>query len=106
MLSTIDTFATTHNAPVAVNESGLMRWEPGAHTFMDDQMDLLEQRGINHALWLWESSWSPIQEEIDAFNFRHGPDPDQHAEVESSDLLNVILEHWGHNVLRPSSAPW
>jgi len=106
LLSTIDTFATTHNAPVAVNESGLMRWEPGAHTFMDDQMDLLEQRGINHALWLWESSWPPIQEEIDAFNFRHGPDPDQHAEVESSDLLNVILEHWGHNVLRPSSAPW
>jgi len=29
-----------------------MRWEPGADLFMDDQMDLIEQRGMNHALWL------------------------------------------------------
>ena len=83
-----------------MNEFGLMRWEPGAHTFMDDQMDLLEQRGINHALWLWESSWPPIQKEIDAFNFRHGPDPDNHTDVES-DLLDVIVEHWGCNTVRP-----
>ena len=100
LLSAIDTFTTTYNVPVAVNEFGLMRWEPGAHTFMDDQMDLLEQRGINHALWLWESSWHPIQDEIDAFNFRHGPDPDNHTDVES-DLLDVIVEHWGCNTVRP-----
>jgi hypothetical protein len=97
LFSTIDTFTETHTVPVAVNEFGLMRWEPGAHTFMDDQMDLLKQRGINHALWLWESSWLPIQEEIDAFNFRHGPDPDHHSDVESSDLITTILKYWGRN---------
>jgi hypothetical protein len=100
LLSTVDDFVSTHGAPAAVNEFGLMRWEPGAHTFMDDQMDLLEQRGINHALWLWESSWPPIQEDIDAFNFRHGPNPSNHTDVES-DLQDVIVEHWGDNTVRP-----
>jgi len=62
-------------------------------------MDLFEQRGMNHALWLWETSWPPIQDEIDAFNFRHGPDPDNHTDVASSDLIAVIEEHWGRNTV-------
>ncbi len=104
LLSTVDDFATTHSVPVAVNEFGAMRWEPGAHAFMDDQMDLFEQRGLNHALWLWETSWAPIQEEIDAFNFRHGPNPSHHSDVSSSDLIDVIKKYWGRNAARPSSA--
>jgi len=100
LLTTVDDFVAAHSAPVAVNEFGLMRWEPGADAFMDDQMDLLEQRGVNYALWLWESSWPPIQEEIDAFNFRHGPDPDNHTDVES-DLKDVIVAHWVYNTIRP-----
>jgi len=103
LLSTIDTFTATNGVPVAVNEFGLMRWEPGADAFMDDQMDLLEQRGLNHALWLWEASWPPIQEEIDAFNFRHGPDPNNHTDVASSDLINVIKKYWARNTVRPSN---
>jgi len=103
LLSTIDTFTATNGVPMAVNEFGLMRWEPGADAFMDDQMDLLEQRGLNHALWLWETSWPPIQEEIDAFNFRHGPDPNNHTDVASSDLINVIKKYWSRNAVRPSN---
>ena len=103
LLSTIDDFVATHNVPVAVNEFGLMRWEPGAADFMDDQMDLFEQRGLNHALWLWETSWEPYAEEVDAFNFRHGPDPNNHTDVASSDLMDAIIAHWGHNTIRPSS---
>jgi len=102
LLSTIDDFKTAHNVPVAVNEFGVMRWEPGADDFMDDQMDLLEQRGLNHALWLWETSWPPIQDEIDAFNFRHGPDPENHTDVATSDLIEVIKKYWGRNTMRPS----
>lgn len=103
LLSTIDTFTATHGVPVAVNEFGVVRWEPGADDFMDDQMDLFEQRGMNQALWVWETSWALYAEEVDAFNFRHGPDPSNHTDVESSDLMDVIVEHWGRNTIRPSS---
>jgi cysteinyl-tRNA synthetase len=103
LLSTADDFVATHGVPVAVNEFGLMRWEPGAAEFMDDQMDLFEQRGMNHALWLWDPSWEPWTRENDAFNFRHGPNPNNHADVESSDLMDVIVEHWGRNSTRPSN---
>lgn len=69
---------------------------------MDNEMGLLEQRGINHALWEWASSWEPHAEN-DAFNFRHGPDPDHHANVASSDLMDVIVEYWVRNTIRPPS---
>ena len=101
LLSTVDTFTATHNAPVAVNEFGVMRWEPGADDFMDDQMDLFEQRGMNHALWVWDPAWEPWAEEVDAFNFRHGPDPDNHADVPSSDLMDAIIKYWGRITIRP-----
>jgi len=103
LLSTVDTFTATHGVPVAVNEFGVMRWEPGAAGFMDDQMDLFEQRGMNHALWVWDPAWEVWTEEVDAFNFRHGPDPSNHSDVELSDLMDVIVEYWGRNTLRPSS---
>jgi hypothetical protein len=103
LLMTVDDFAAAHGVPVAVNEFGVIRWVPDAAEFMDDQMDLFEQRGMNHALWLWETSWLPIQDEIDAFNFRHGPDPQNHNDVPSSDLMDVILDYWGRNTIRPSS---
>jgi len=102
-LSTIDTFKVTHSVPVAVNEFGAVRWTPNAHTFMDDQMDLLEQRGVNHALWVWDPAWEPWTQEVDAFNFRHGPDPNNHTDVPSSALMDVIVEHWAGNTLRPST---
>ncbi|MFQ5856737.1 MAG: cellulase family glycosylhydrolase [Anaerolineae bacterium] len=103
LLSTVDAFEGTHGVPVAVNEFGLMRWEPGAADFMDDQMDLFEQRGMNHALWVWDPSWEPWTAAVDDFNFRHGPDPNNHTDVESSALTDVIVEHWGRNTMRPSS---
>ena len=103
LLSTVDDFATTHGAPVAANEFGVVRWVPGADDFMDDQIELFEQRGLNHALWVWETSWEPFAAEVDAFNFRHGPDPNNHSDVESSDLMDVIIEYWGRNSLRPSN---
>ena len=103
LLSTVDTFAAKHIVPVAVNEYGPMRWEPGAAEFMDDQMDLFEQRGMNHALWCWDPSWEPLVEEVNAFNFRLGPKPNNHADVASSPLIEVILKYWGRNTVRPSN---
>ncbi|MFB0535273.1 MAG: glycoside hydrolase family 5 protein [Anaerolineae bacterium] len=103
LLSTVDDFAATHGMPVAVNEFALVRWVPGAAEFMDDQIELFEQRGMNHALWAWDPSWKPWTKENDAFNFRHGPDPDHHADVASSDLTDVIVKYWGRNTIRPSN---
>jgi hypothetical protein len=101
LLSTVDDFAATHGVPVAVNEFGVVRWVPGAAEFMDDQMELFEQHGLNHALWVWDPAWEPWAEEIDGFNFRHGPDPHHHAAVPSNDLMDAIVRYWGRNAIRP-----
>jgi hypothetical protein len=103
LFSPVDDFVSMHGAPMAVNEFGVLRWEPGAAEFMDDQMNLLEQRGINHALWLWEASWEEHAEEVHAFNFRYGPDPNHYDDVAWSDLIDVIVEYWGRNTTRPSN---
>ncbi|MFB3789380.1 MAG: glycoside hydrolase family 5 protein [bacterium] len=100
-LRPIDTFITQNHAPVAVNEFGVMRWENNAGQYLRDQMELFELRGMNHALWLWESSWPPYSA-VDDFNVRHGPDPRNHAEAPASDLITAIREAWARNQIRPS----
>jgi hypothetical protein len=103
LLHTVDDFASTHNVPSAVNEFGVNRWVPGGATFMRDLMELFEERGLNHALWVWAPSWEPYSTVIDDMNFRHGPDPNNHVDVSSSDLMDVILGFWNRNTLRPST---
>ena len=102
LLSTVDDFAARHGVPVTVNEFGVMRWQPGAAEFMDDQMSLFEQRGMNYALWEWQTSWEPFAEEVHAWNFRFGSDPENRADVASSDLIEVIVKYWGRNTIWPS----
>ncbi len=102
LLSPIDDFKNTYPVPVAVNEFGLMRWEPNAAQYMDDLMELFEERDMNHALWLWEPFWQAHAEEDD-FNFRHGPDPGYHTQVDTSDLIGVIKKYWGCNTEFPTS---
>jgi hypothetical protein len=102
LLGTVDRFSAGHGAPVAVNEYGVQRWAPGGAQFMTDLMDLFEERGMNHALWNWASSWAP-QADNDAFNFLHGPDPAVHFEVGSTPLLRAITANWALNSVRPSS---
>ena len=104
LLAAGDTFSDTHDVPMAVNEFGLVRYAPDADTFMDDSMDLFEQRGWNHALWVWDPAWPTWNVENDDFNFLHGPDPDHHTNVASSDLIDAITEHWAQNTIQPSDA--
>ncbi|TET49410.1 MAG: hypothetical protein E3J64_09725, partial [Anaerolineales bacterium] len=103
VLSTVDEFVATHDVPIAVNEFGVVRWQPGAAEFLDDQMELFEQRGLNHALWVWDPAHEPWAEEVDAFNFRFGTDPDVHSNVDSNPLLDVITSYWALNTTRPST---
>src|SRR3972149_1768647 len=101
VLTPIEKFRISNSARLAVTEFGVMRWQPGAASFMADQMELFEEEGLNYILWAWEPSWEPIAGD-DNFNFRHGPDHANHTAVSSSDLLKVIREHWKRNVFRPS----
>jgi hypothetical protein len=105
LLSNVDDFSEEHGAPVAVNEFGVVRWTPNAAAYMDDLMNLFEARGMNHALWMWHDSW-PECADNDAFNFMHGPDPDNHQDLESSDLIEVIRKYWSRNEFRPSNTPF
>ena len=101
-LSIIDDFEQEHGVPVAVNEFGVERWVPGAAEFMADQMDLFEQRGMNHALWAWDPAWEPWTKNVNGFNFRFGPDPENAADMDN-ELLAVISGFWAHNTVRPSN---
>lgn len=100
-LSSIDAYTAEHHVPVAVNEFGVQRWVPGGAAFMDDEMTLFEQRGMNYALWVWDPAWEPWTEEVNTFNIRFGPDHRNHEDVESA-LLDVITAHWQRNSIRPS----
>jgi len=102
-LSIIDDFKARYGVPVAVNEFGVMRWSPGAADFMRDSMDLFEQRGMNHAFWAWNPLWPPYSH-IDDMNYLRGPDPDDHTDLATSDLIDVITQTWGRNAIRPSNA--
>jgi hypothetical protein len=98
---TVDAFRQAHgNVPVAANEYGLHRWAPGGTDFMDDQMALFEQRGMNYALWEWATSWEPVASGIHAFNFRFGTDPANRSDTENP-LQSVVISWWERNTLRP-----
>ena len=102
-LTAIDEFQAQYGVPVAVNEYGLNRWTPGAAEFMQDEMALFEERGMNHAFWIFPTSWQYYAEENDDFDYWHGADPNNHSNVQTSDMLLVIRENWGQNTVRPST---
>ena len=102
-LQPIDAFKARYGVPVAVNEYGVMRWAPNAADFMRDEMALFEQRGVNHAFWAYSPAWPPYAENIDAFDFLHGPDPDVHYNVIPNPLFDVIRADWAQNTIRPST---
>ncbi len=100
-LAPVQSFMQSNGVPIVANEFGVQRWEPGAAAYITDRMDVWEQLGVHHANWLWTASHPPLAED-DAFNFRHGPDPDNHADVPQSELLDAIRTNWQRNAIRPS----
>jgi hypothetical protein len=100
-LSPIDDFKDTHNVPVAVNEYGLKRWQPDGNQFMADLMLLFEQRGLNHAWWLWSPADPRFVDYTHEFNPLLGPNPANRDEVTTSALLQVIRQTWGLNSANP-----
>ncbi len=77
-----------------------MRWEPGAERYLEEVISLFEEQGLNHAVWLWESS---INLGYDQFDYKKGLDPKSHADRPGNPLLKVLARAWSRNGLRPSS---
>lgn len=101
-LSTVDEFRTEHNLPVATNEYGAQRYEPGAVQYLDDEMSLFEELGINYALWSWSSAYWMQREESKSFEFRLGADPNNRTEIVPNEMWDVLTGYWVRNTLRPS----
>ncbi|MBN1304110.1 MAG: cellulase family glycosylhydrolase [Anaerolineales bacterium] len=104
-LSTARMFSEQHGVPVAVNEFGVGRWQPGAAEFMHDEMAAFEDLGLNYALWVWDPDWRPWNEGVNSLNFRYGPDPDNTTGTPNQ-LQDVITGYWARNQVRPSTIDW
>ncbi len=102
-LSPVDAFVAEYGVPVGVNEYGPVRWVPGAAEYTADLIELFEQRGMNHAIWLWDPAWPAYTDNVNAHNVRFGPDPNNVSDVEN-DYLDVLRANWSKNTIRPSSA--
>jgi hypothetical protein len=102
LLSPVSEFRSEHIKPVAVNEYGAMRFEPGAARYLDDLMNLFENLGINHAMWSWTSSFVLRYGDMQEFEYRLGPDQDNLTEVVPSAMMDIIAGYWERNSLRPS----
>jgi hypothetical protein len=94
-LQPVSDFRDSQQAPVSVNEYGVMRWEYGSPAFIADELSCFESLGLNHAIWLWESSWPKLG--YDQFNFRHGTDPTITRDVTQNPLEAVISANWAKN---------
>ena len=102
LLSPVSEFQTTHGLPVAVNEYGVMRFEPGAAEYLSDLTGLLEDLGVNHALWAWLPDQVMRYGTMQEFEYRLGPDMGNLTEEVPSELLEVIVSNWSQNTIRPS----
>ncbi len=95
----ITNFKNKTGKPVTVNEFGVTRWAPNGVSFLQDEIDLFEEAGLNYAYWLWESDWPKIK--YDEFNFRYGTSATSHSDVPNNPLTNLLKSYWARNHKRP-----
>lgn len=102
ILQPADEFRERHDRPVAVNEFGLMRFEPGAARYMTDLTGLFEERGLNYAAWAWTGAHALRRGLGGEFEYRLGPDPANRTRETPNDVFDVLSARWRRNTLRPS----
>lgn len=103
LLNRADNFRTSKNIIIACNEYGVARWAKEAYKFLDDQMNIFEEMGMNYAIWEWSTSWEPFASEVNDFNFCFGPDPNNRSYIPSNNLIDTIKKYWTKNTFRPSN---
>jgi cysteinyl-tRNA synthetase len=91
-------FAAENLSPIYVGEFGALRTVPDAPAFLEDQINLFEEYGWNHAVYVWRGD----EPEFDGFNLEMGPDPGNHRPDHDNTLLNVFRESWQQNTTFPN----
>lgn len=104
-LSAIDSFRSETGRQVTIEEYGLVRYAPGAAGYLSDVISLFEDKGVNYAIWVWETEWAPYTDEVNEFNWRFGTDP-SNTKDEPNELQDVLARFWAANRLRPSGVIW
>ena len=98
----INLFRIRTGAPVAVSEYGIVRWAADGPAFLVQQQNLMEQYGLNYAIWSWSSSWG-LTQGYDGFIYRFGPDPENHQVMPDNELTVALRVVWLQNEKRPST---
>lgn len=102
LMETVEDFSALHGVPVAINEYGVKRFEPGAAQYLHDMTGVLESLGVNYAIWAWAPTWQLAYEKEQAFEYRLGPDLSNRTDVYANELTDVLTAYWSRNTLRPS----
>ena len=83
----LKSFQQTFNVPLVVNEFGIKFRRPSAATFLEQEFKLLEELGINHAIWIWEPADASCS--------------GRHFDINSPKarpILDVVRRNWNLNV--------
>jgi hypothetical protein len=104
-LTTLDRFRAETDRHVTIEEYGLVRYAPGAASYLNDVMTLFEDKGLNYAIWVWETEWQPYTDEVNEFNWRFGIDPNNTQDT-PNELQDALVRFWSANTLRPSNVVW
>ena len=51
---------------------------------------------------MWDPAWQPWTEEVNAMNYRFGQDPKSHVDTLPNPLMDLLVEYWSRNEIRPS----
>ena len=96
-------FKTKTGTSVAINEYGVVRWVKNAETFLDTEMSLFEEIGVNYAIWEYSTYYEPFRTEIDDFNYFFGTDKNNKNDQYNNILLNILKKYWLKNKIFPSN---
>ena len=66
------------------------------------QTHIVEDLGLNHAIWMWDPAWEPWTNEVNVMNYRFGQNSLNRKDELPNPLMDILQEYWQLNSLRPS----
>jgi len=102
-LNKIQDFMNKEEVMIGINEYGVIRWVKNAKDFLDDEMSIFEELGVNYAIWAYSTQWEPYRTEIDEFNYLFGIDKNNKTEDYNNPLISALKKYWNKNTIFPST---